>query len=58
MKRKFVVVAKGRIISEQNCFVFLILQKSNDIIVSISALGTKMGQIKKVKAHYHANLTR
>ena len=27
----------------------------NEIIVRISALATKMGQIRKIKAHDHAN---
>ena len=38
--------AKGQIISEQNCGV-LNFPKSNKIIVRISALASKMGQIKK-----------
>ena len=51
-------LVKGQMISEKKLWCLKIFQKSNDIIVSIFALGTKMGQIKKVKAHYHANLSR
>jgi hypothetical protein len=43
---------KGQIISELNCSV-LNFPKNNEIIVRISALSTKMGQIRKIKAHYH-----
>jgi hypothetical protein len=43
------VSLKGQLISEQ------IFQKCNDIIARISALASKVGQIKKVKAHYHPN---
>ena len=45
---------KGQIISEQNCGVLNIpkIQRNN---ARISALATKMGHIRKIKAHYHAN---
>ena len=45
---------KGQIISEQNCGVlnFPNIQLN---IARISALATKMGQMGKIKAHYHAN---
>ena len=46
MSLKFV---KGQIISEGN------FQKNNEIIARISALVSKIGQIKKIKVHYHAN---
>jgi hypothetical protein len=45
---------KGQIISEQNCGV-LNFPKMQQNIARISALATKMGQIRKIKAHYHAN---
>ena len=45
---------KGQLISEQICGV-LNFPKCNKIIARISALASKMGQIKKVKAHYHPN---
>ena len=41
--------SKGQIISEQKCDV-LIFPKCNEIIARISALASKMGQIKKIKA--------
>ena len=40
------ITTKGRIISKQNCGV----QKSNKIILRISALATKMG---KIRGTYH-----
>ena len=43
---------KGQIISEQN-FGVINFQKSNKIVVSISALTFKMGQIKKIKVVYY-----
>ena len=38
--------------SEQNCG-FLNFPKSNEIIARMSALASKMGQIKKIKALYY-----
>ena len=46
--------SKGQIISEQNYGV-LNFPKIQRNIAMISALATKMGQIRKIKAHYHAN---
>jgi hypothetical protein len=45
---------KGQIISEQNWGVsnFPKMQRN---IARISALVTKMGQLRKIKAHYYAN---
>ena len=43
---------KVQIISEQNCGA-LNFPKGNRIIVRISALASKMGQIKKIKAYYY-----
>ena len=43
-----IFLVKGQIISEQNC-VSQIFQKSNEINVRISALASKMGQIKEIK---------
>ena len=48
LDRLLVNLHTGQIISEKNCGV-LIFQKSNEIIVRISALASKMGQIKKNK---------
>jgi hypothetical protein len=45
---------KGQIISEQKCGV-LNFPKMQRNIARISALATKMGQIRKIEAHYHAN---
>ena len=45
-------VIKGQLISEQ-IYAVLNFQKMQRNIVSISALAFKMGQIKKVKTHYH-----
>ena len=47
----YLALLKGQLISEQ---IFGV-QKCNEIIARISALASKMGQIKKVKAHYHPN---
>ena len=47
-----IFLVKGQIISEQNC-VSQIFQKSNEINVRISALASKMGQIKEIKALYY-----
>ena len=47
-------LSKGQIISEQNCGV-LNFPKMQRNIARISALATKMGQIRKIKAYYHAN---
>ena len=47
-----IFLVKGQIISEQNC-VSQIFQKSNEINVRISALASKMGQIKELKAIYY-----
>ena len=51
---KFFDIPKGQIISKQNCGV-LNFQKSNKIIVRISALATKMDHIRNMKARNHAN---
>ena len=45
---------KGQIFSEQ-ILVSKIFQKSNEIIARTSALASKMGQIKKVKAIFCTN---
>mgnify|MGYP006888878399 CR=1 FL=1 len=47
-------VPKGQLISEQICGV-LNFPKMQRNIARISALVSKMGQIKKEKAHYHPN---
>ena len=44
-------VIKGQIISEQNCGV-LNFPKMQRNIARISALATKMVQIRKIKGHY------
>ena len=46
---------KGQSISEQ-IYAVLNFPKMQRTIARISALASKMGQIKKVKAHYHPNL--
>ena len=48
-------VLKGQIISKQNCGALIFFKKYNESIARISAQATKMGQIGKIKAHYHAN---
>ena len=45
---------KGQFISEQNCGVFN-FPKMQRNIAGISALATKVVQIGKITAHYHAN---
>jgi hypothetical protein len=45
---------KGQVTSEQNCGVLNSPKLQRDI-ARISALATKMGQIRKIKAQYHAN---
>ena len=50
----FLVIAKGQLISEQ-IYAVLNFSKMQRNIARISALAFKMGQIKKVKAHYHPN---
>ena len=47
-------LTKGQIISEQICGV-LDVPKMQQNIARISALLSKMGEIKKVKAHHHVN---
>ena len=47
-------LAKGQLISEQ-IYAVLNFPKMQRNIARISALASKMGQIKKVKAHYHPN---
>ena len=46
--------SKGHLISEQ-IYTVLNSPKMQRNITRISALASKMGQIKKVKAHYHPN---
>ena len=46
--------AKGQLISNANFEVFIWTKKTNENI-SISALVSKMGQMIKTMAHYHAN---
>ena len=46
--------SKGQLISEQ-IYAVLNFPKMQRNIARISALASKMGQIKKVKAHYHPN---
>ena len=48
------LVSKGQLISEQ-IYDVLNFPKMQQNIARISALASKMGQIKKVKAHYHPN---
>ena len=48
------VISKGQIISEQ-IYGVLDFPNSYRIIVRISVLATKMCQIIKIKAHYHAS---
>ena len=50
----FLDIAKGQLISEQ-IYAVLISPKMQRNIARISALASKMDQIKKVKAHYHPN---
>ena len=50
-----IFLTKGQLISGHICGV-LNFQKMQRNIARISALVSKMGQIKKVKAHYHPNL--
>ena len=45
---------KGQLISEQ-IYAALNFPKKQRNIVRISALASNMGQIKKLKAHYHPN---
>ena len=47
-------MAKGQLISEQ-IYAVLNFPKMQLNITRISALASKMGQIKKVKSHYHPN---
>jgi hypothetical protein len=47
--------AKGQLISEQN-YAFLNFPKMQRKIARISALASKMGQIKKIKANFHTKL--
>ena len=46
--------AKGQLISEQ-IYAVLNFPKMQLNIARISALASKMGQIKQVNAHYHSN---
>ena len=48
------VISKGQIISEQ-IYGVLDFPNSYRIIVRISVLATKMCQMIKIKAHYHAS---
>ena len=48
------VTTKGQLISEQ-IYAILNFPKMQRNFVRISALASKMGQIKKVQAHYHPN---
>ena len=48
------VHANGQLISEQ-IYAILNFPKMQQNITRISALASKKGQIKKVKAHYHPN---
>jgi hypothetical protein len=48
------VVAKGQLISEQ-IYAVLDFPNMQRNIARTFALASKMGQIKKVKAHYHPN---
>ena len=47
-------LTKGQLISEQ-IYAVLNFPKMQQNIARISALASKMGQIKNVKAHYHPN---
>ena len=47
-------MSKGQLISEQ-IYAVLNFPKMQQHIARISALASKMGQIKKVQAHYHPN---
>ena len=48
------IIDKGHLISEQ-IYAVLNFPQMQQNIARISALASKMGQIKKVKAHYHPN---
>ena len=50
----FTATAKGQLISEQ-IYAVLHFPKMQRNIAKISALASKMGQIKKVKTYYHPN---
>jgi hypothetical protein len=50
-KGSFHLSAKGHLISEQ-IYAVIIFSKMQQDIARISALASKMGQIKKVKAHH------
>jgi hypothetical protein len=45
--------AKGQLTSKGNFVVFKSIKKRQQIFMSISALVSKMGQIKKIKAFYY-----
>ena len=47
-------ICKGQLISKANFEVF-IWTKNERKYFCISALASKMGKIKKIMAHYHAN---
>ena len=52
--RAFKIVTKGQLISEQ-IYAVLNFPKMQRNIARISALATKMVQIRKIKAHNYAN---
>ena len=49
------VHANGQLISEQIYAILNFPKMQQNIITKISALASKMGQIKKVKTHFHPN---
>ena len=51
-------MGEGQVISQNKIVVSQIFQKTNEIIVRISALASKMGKIKKIKAHYYIKYLR
>jgi hypothetical protein len=48
--KKALASSKGQLISKRN---FCVFKKANEFFLKISALASKMGQIKKIKSLYH-----
>ena len=53
--RRAIHSTKGQLISKAKFKVFIWTKNWTKIFFCISALASKMGQIKKIMAHYHAN---
>ena len=53
--RRILSTPKGQIISEWLLDVFIWTKETKRKYFCISALASKMGQIRKIMAHYHAN---